>query len=783
MKYQKQLFFVCLILFAFEINAQTVTYRFTSENNCVYAPLDSVLVRNITQPGDTILYYPDTVLNFTFSGIENDFNANPELNLFQNYPNPFSDETYFDLYVPDAGNVNLSVFDLTGRQVCAGNNFYEPGFYSFKFKSGTGNVFILSVQSETELKKIVMINENDNSVSQPELIFLGRQTETGICNKSKNTFFPYSIGDEINFTGYVTNELSEVNSETISDNPAESTDYTFILNGDVPEQPGVITGQTIICSNQSQTLNYQVVNTPGLVYNWALPDGWIIQSGEGTNSITVLTSGNVGTVSVSAENSCGISPVSDIEINFAAVPEITGDTIYCSNQYIQMEITGGDYWNWSGPSGFSSQSQSINTSAGNFMGGGYFYVTVVDNFGCTYTDEQVFYINNVPQVVIQCTQTATCGLSNGELTVSVTGGVAPYIYTWAVWGTTESQSVVNNLESGYYMLTVMDWNGCAVVGQGIVLQNTDLLLNASTLYDVSCYGGNNGVINADVSGGVLPYYYQWDSGATTQTQSNVPAGHYHVTVTDSEGCTASDYTIVDEPDELIVTIHENSPVWCYGGTDGMLSVQTSGGMSPYFYLWSNGEVSGGINNLSAEVYAVTVWDTNNCTATATYELNQPAPLSVNIVQTSEILCYGDETAALNGNITGGTLSYSYLWNVNGDFTSFPQLNNLAAGYYDVTVTDANNCTAENHIIISQPDELTGVVVNVVNCSSPAAGDGSVSLLISGGTAGYTIDWQLGSAIIEENSYTISDLSPGGYVITITDSNGCTFVFNCVVMSS
>ena len=94
--------------------------------------------------------------------------------------------------------------------------------------------------------------------------------------------------------------------------------------------------------------------------------------------------------------------------------------------------------------------------------------------------------------------------------------------------------------------------------------------------------------------------------------------------------------------------------------------------------------------------------------------------SVNIVQTSEILCYGDETAALNGNITGGTLSYSYLWNVNGDFTSFPQLNNLAAGYYDVTVTDANNCTAENHIIISQPDELTGVVVNVVNCSSPAA---------------------------------------------------------------
>ena len=84
---------------------------------------------------------------------------------------------------------------------------------------------------------------------------------------------------------------------------------------------------------------------------------------------------------------------------------------------------------------------------------------------------------------------------------------------------------------------------------------------------------------------------------------------------------------------------------------------------------------------------------------------------------------------------------------------------------------------------AQPDELTGVVVNVVNCSSPAAGDGSVSLLISGGTAGYTIDWQLGSAIIEENSYTISDLSPGGYVITITDSNGCTFVFNCVVMSS
>lgn len=863
MKVLHSLFITCLCVFSFALNAQTITYRFTSENNCEYNPLDSVYIENLSQIGDTTLYYPDTVLNFTFSNIDIQ-TMNNGLKLHQNYPNPFSDKTYFDLYVPESGDVKLSVYDLTGRLVSSYDSFYKEGLYSYLFTPGNGNTFILTAQSEKEFQSIAMIATSSNLFSKAELTFLGEQMNDKNYIKSKSTIFPYSLGDNLSFTGYFTNELSLVEFENIMDSPTESTNYTFVLNDDVPEQPGTINGQHMICTDQVQNLTYSVEYAPGLEYNWTIPDGWTIQSGEGTHSINILTSNNVGTVSVNAENSCGTSSESSIEIihspSFYA--EIIGDTLSCHGDYIELTVEEGIHWIWIGPDAFTSQAQTINIEI-DFAAVGLYTAIVFDEYGCRDTISQFINILDSPIADIECTQITTCTLSEGELTATVTGGTPPYYYYF--WNTTGTSNTISDLPSGNYSLTVQDINGCWDVEQGIVLQDSDLSITASTLSDVSCYGFSDGVTNAAASGGTQPYDYLWSTGLSLPTHTDLPSGTYSVTVTDANGCTANAYTIVSEPDPITVSILEIESITCYGESNGTLAANSLGGDLPYSLHWSNGPYSGSVNSLSAGTYSVTITDGNGCTAEDTYELEQPEPLTVQIIETASISCFGGNDGALTANVSGGTLpmlynwddfnpssnqqtfielyannyqitvadanscltvssynllepdplevniistgsgilcygestanltynttggspfGYNYYWNMNGEWTQFPELESLSAGEYSVTVTDDNGCTNMDEITIGQPDELSSILININNASSSISSDGSIEIEIYGGVTDYTIDWGISSATTGEETYIINDLSPGEYNIIITDENNCIFEFeNSIIVGS
>ena len=210
------------------------------------------------------------------------------------------------------------------------------------------------------------------------------------------------------------------------------------------------------------------------------------------------------------------------------------------------------------------------------------------------------------------------------------------------------------------------------------------------IVDVSCYDGTNGSVNLTVTGGTAPYTYMWSNGATTEDLSNLAPGTYTVTVTDTNGFTASTTAVVDEPLELIATAtHVN--VNCFGQQNGSVDLSVSGGTPIYTYLWSNGATTQDLMNVPAGIYSVTVTDSKNCTKVTQVTVTEPNILTPSVSITN-ITCFDFENGSINLTVTGGTPDYTYLWS-NGATTE--DISSLAPGVYSVTVTDDHGCVTSS----------------------------------------------------------------------------------------
>ena len=211
-------------------------------------------------------------------------------------------------------------------------------------------------------------------------------------------------------------------------------------------------------------------------------------------------------------------------------------------------------------------------------------------------------------------------------------------------------------------------------------------------------------------------------------------------------------------------------VLCYAGTTGAINITVTGGTGAYTYNWGSGVTTEDRTNLIAGEYTVIVTDANGCTATQTYNISQPSVLTLSNTK-NDILCYGATDGNISLTISGGVSGYSYVWKNSANTTvgNNQNLNNISAGTYNVTVTDANGCSnALNSIVISQPSLFTvsASVLNNVSCYDGS--NGSVSVLGAGGTTGYTYLWSNGVS-----DKTVTSLKAGSYNVTATDANGCT----------
>jgi hypothetical protein len=268
------------------------------------------------------------------------------------------------------------------------------------------------------------------------------------------------------------------------------------------------------------------------------------------------------------------------------------------------------------------------------------------------------------------------GLTNGSLSVTPTGGTAPYRYAWS-GGAISTDSVIRNLATGNYRLEITDNRGCKTI-LDTILRQADSFRVIDTIQNVRCYGGNDGRILLGTVGGTAPYNYTWQGGSS----QNLRAGNYTVTISDSRNCQKTVTYTLRQPDSLrlLDTIQQ---VRCYGGNDGRIRLGATGGIAPYQFNWQNGNGQ----NFSIGSYRVVLTDANGCNKAGIYTITQPD--SLKLVTTTTPSTVGGATGTATVVPTGGTPNYRYVWSQRPDTTA--NIRNLAPNTYTVTVTDANGC--------------------------------------------------------------------------------------------
>ena len=290
---------------------------------------------------------------------------------------------------------------------------------------------------------------------------------------------------------------------------------------------------------------------------------------------------------------------------------------------------------------------------------------------------------------------------------------------------------------------------------------TPLMTLSQTHTDASCNGSANGAIDLTVNGGTGPLTYAWSNGATTQDISGLVAASYSVTVTDANGCTANLTVPVGQPAVLALSETHVDLAAC-GATNGSIDLSVAGGTAPYGYSWTNGATTQDLTGLAAGTYTVTVTDAHACQAFKSVTILAPGAPSLSETHVN-VSCQGGSNGSVDLTVTGGTGPFTYAWS-NGATTQ--DLSGLAAGTYNVTVTDANNCTALLGATVTQPALLTLSETHVNVCTGGS--NGSVDLTVAGGTAPYGYAWSNGAT-----SEDLSGLAAGTYNVTVTDAHGCT----------
>ena len=366
-------------------------------------------------------------------------------------------------------------------------------------------------------------------------------------------------------------------------------------------------------------------------------------------------------------------------------------------------------------------------------------------------------------------QNSNCSNANGQATITASGGVGAYSYTWEPVG--GNNSIASSLTQGIYTITVTDGNGCIAVTNHTINDNPAPTVSISLTSSISCFGGSNGALDAIVNGGSGPFTYTWiPSGGNNSTASGLSNTSYSIIVTSANGCTVEANTsFIPEPTQIWSSITTTN-VNCFAGNDGKASAIAGGGIPPYTFNWLPAAVTGSIvNGLSAGTQTLTVNDLNNCSYTNTFSIQQPtAALTVNSSYTA-VSCFSGNDGIATATANGGTMPYSYTWpqfNFNGQ-----TITNLSNGTYSVNVIDQNGCSSSGTVMVTQPTQ--SLTINIANNPTSCFGgsNGSATVTANGGTPSYSYSWSPTGG----NSSIATNLSPGQYFVTVEDDNHCTSI--------
>jgi gliding motility-associated-like protein len=494
--------------------------------------------------------------------------------------------------------------------------------------------------------------------------------------------------------------------------------------------------------------------TAPYTYSWA-------PGGQTTQTINSLTAGSY-TVTVTDNKGCVTTVTRTITQPAILAVSLAGTNASCfgsSTGSINSTVTGGTAaYTYSWTPGGQTTANVSGLAAGSYT------VQVTDNLSCTQTASLT--ITQPATVTVNVTPTAeTCDYSNnGSAIANPAGGTAPYTYVWAPGGQTTQTATA--LTAGNYTVTVTDNKGCIKAVTTTVTQPATLSATFGSQTNVNCNGGTDGAVTAVGTGGTPNYTYAWMPGAMSGASvTGLGSGTYTVTVTDSHACTGSGIVTITQPTLALGVSTTSTNVSCFGGNNGSITANPTGGTTPYTYSWApGGQNTQTVNSLTAGTYTVTVTDAKGCTSTATRTITEPAVLAVSLSSTN-VSCFGGSNGSINSTVTGGTAAYSYTWAPGGQTTA--NVSGLTQGSYTVSVRDNQNCTQTASVTITQPTTIT-VVATPTAETCDYSNNGSVAASVAGGTPAYTYLWAPGG----QTTATATNLTAGSYTVTVTDNKGC-----------
>jgi gliding motility-associated-like protein len=551
---------------------------------------------------------------------------------------------------------------------------------------------------------------------------------------------------------------------TDANNCIETIDFTISTPNPMTV---VLTPTNISCNGQNDGIITAVASGGDSNYSY-----------EWDNSLITATINNLAantyTVTVTDGNGCTVSVSEIITESDAILLTTTESPVACFGGNDGSSTVGAT----GGVGSFTYLWSDVQTTATAVdLVAGTYTVTVTDNANCTTTIEAIITEPLAPLGITSISQTAVscAGENGGEATVVATGGTGLYAYEWIPSG--GFADIATGLTPGTYTVIISDENVCTTTATVDIIESNPIVVTTSGT-NLLCFEDNSGTVTAVANGGSAAFTYLWsdNNAQINATAIGLNAGTYTVTATDTNNCTATNTVTIISPTAITIQLTPTN-ISCNGFNDGEITALASGGDGSYSYLWSNALATATISNLNAMTYTVIATDGMGCTASAEVMLNESTAMSLTISGT-DISCSGGNDGTTNVIATGGATTYNYLWNDPSNQTT-ATATGLTAGIYTVTVTDANLCTIENSITITEPAGLSIASISQTTVGCFASNAGEATVITSGGTGTVTYNWSPSGG----NSNIATGLAPGTYAVVITDENLCDITANVDIIEN
>lgn len=519
----------------------------------------------------------------------------------------------------------------------------------------------------------------------------------------------------------------------------------------------------------------EVVNhNGGLNYQW---EGWPV-----AHNIATVYQECPGTATVTVTDAFGCTFTASTQIEQAPSPSLTTATTIVGNYggsngsaTVNVANAMPPYsYVWS--NGFAQNNTNQSSSTATNLPVGNYTVTVTDGLGCTNVAQaSVSSVCAGFAVNLGVGNVSCFGGTTGSIYATASNGTSPFNFQWSN-GT--SGPSLSGIPAGSYTLTANDANGCPATATAQVLQPTAIVLTTSVSSE-SALGSQDGSASVNAGGGSPGYQYSWSNGGNSAAITGLSPGNYSVTVMDVAGCTATTTVTVNAftCDDFETVINWTN-VTCNGANDGMATVTVNGATDPVSFQWSNGNSGPAAGNLPPGPVAVTVTDAAGCSSQLSTTILQPPVLTATATATNETAAganNGTATVSGAGGIPLPTGNYSIEWSTGSGSVS---ISGLQPGTYTVTITDLNGCTATSSATVEP--FLCAVTLNLsaTPTSCPTVADGSATVEnVTGGTGTLGYAWSNGG-----NTATVTGLTGGFYLVTVTDGSGCTAVGQVTVGS-